>query len=54
MAIEYTVALKITVSTVNPDATVVIEEFNFPGLSFAEMTRRSSEYYALIAKLQKE
>ena len=53
MAGEYTVGLKITVNKGKPEALVVMEESVFGELSFSEMTRISSEFYELAAKLQK-
>jgi hypothetical protein len=54
MADDYTVALRITVSKGSPETLVVMEESTFPSVSFAQMTHLSSEFYELIAKLQKE
>ena len=54
MAANYTVALRITVNKGEPESLVVMEEPSFPDVSFAQMTHISSEFYELIAKLQKE
>ena len=50
---EYVVSLRITVNKGKPEALVVMEESIFAELSFSEMTRISSEFYELAAKLQK-
>lgn len=54
MAADYAVSLRITVNKGEPSSLVVMEESNFPEVSFAQMTHISSEFYELIAKLQKE
>ena len=54
MAIDYTVSLRITVNKGEPAGLVVMEESNFPDVSFPQMTHISSEFYELIAKLLKE
>lgn len=54
MADDYEVGLRITVNKGEPRTLVVMEELNFPNMSFAKMTKVSSEFYELVAKLQKE
>lgn len=54
MADDYTVSLRITVNKGKPESMVVSEEKSFPNLSFAKMTRISSEFYELLPKLEKE
>jgi hypothetical protein len=54
MAIDYTVSLRITVNKGDPAILIVMEESNFPDVSFAQMTHISSEFYELITKLLKE
>lgn len=54
MAIDYAVSLKITVNKGEPASLLIMEESNFPDVSFAQMTHISSEFYELSAKLQKE
>jgi hypothetical protein len=53
---EYSVTLKITVirGTGDTKEQVAQEETTFPNLSFATMTRLSSEYYELVNKLSRE
>ena len=54
MANDYEVGLRITVNKGEPRTLVVMEELTFPNMSFAQMTHVSSEFYELVAKLQKE
>lgn len=54
MADDYAVALRIAVYKGEPKAIVVTEESTFASVSFAKMTHISSEFYELIAKLEKE
>ena len=54
MADGYRVGLRIAVYKGEPELMVVTEESTFTDVSFAKMTKISSEYYELIAKLEKE
>lgn len=51
---EYTVSLRLTVTKATPPNAVVTEESSFASVSFAKMTHLSSEFYDLVAKLEKE
>jgi len=51
---DYIVSLKITVNKGETQINIVVEETIFRDMSFAEMTRISSEFYELIGKLRKE
>jgi len=54
MAEAYTVTIAISVSKGPPESLVTTEQFTFTNITFAKMTKISSEFYDLIAKLQKE
>jgi hypothetical protein len=54
MAEDYTVALRISVFKGPPESMVATEESTFANINFAKMTKISSDFYELIAKLEKE
>ena len=53
MAGDYRIALRIAVFKGEPETMVISEESTFTDFSFAKMTKISSEFYELIAKLEK-
>lgn len=51
---DYTVSVRISVSGGNQEPMLTVEETSYQNLTFAKMTKISSDYYDLIAKLDKE
>lgn len=54
MAGGYRVTLEIRVDRGDPGSGIVMEQSAYVDLSFAKMTHISSEFYDLVAKLEKE